>query len=48
MPTTDPQLSADELRRIQRRNSVRMGLALAAVAAAVFIGYIVQMVRALS
>lgn len=42
--TLDPQ-PADERRRIQRRNSVRMALVLAAAAAMVFAGYIWQVAR---
>ncbi len=48
MPATGPGSSAEALRRLQRRNAVRMGLILAAVAAGVFVVYILQMVRALS
>jgi hypothetical protein len=42
--TLDPH-PADERRRIQRRNSVRMALVLAAAAAMVFAGYIWQVAR---
>jgi hypothetical protein len=50
MTTLDNDLrDADSLRarqRIQRRNSVRMALVLAAVAVLVFAGYIYQVARA--
>jgi len=42
---TDPELSAAERRRLQRRSSVRMALVLAAVALMVFAGYIFQVAR---
>jgi hypothetical protein len=38
-------MSLAERRRVQRRNSVRMGLVLAAVAAMVFAFYVYQVAR---
>jgi hypothetical protein len=43
--TTLDTLPPAERQRIQRRNSVRMALVLAAVAAMVFVGYIYQVAR---
>jgi len=48
MPTADSELSAAERQRLQRRNALRTGWTLAAVAAAVFVTYIVQVSRALN
>jgi len=48
MPTNDNELSTAERQRLQRRNALRTGWTLAAVAAAVFVTYIVQVSRALN